>query len=141
MISNAKLILFDEPTNGLDSEFKKKLYKIFNHFEETGACVVFTTHLLNDFHGIGVEKYILQDKSLLKLSKLNESKYIIRLEGIDEKKLMSLFNLKHEPTEIIEKTDGEIEATITLINEMESLNDYLGILIKNNIKIESVQRL
>ena len=141
IISNAKLVVFDEPTNGLDSDFKKKLHKIFNAFKERGACIIFTTHLVNDFSEIKVEKYVLQNHSLTKLAHLNKTKYSIRFNEIRKNYLQDLFSSKNSQTCLVELPTGQIEATITFVNEMESLNDYLGLLIKNDIEIESVKRL
>ncbi|MCR5742687.1 MAG: ATP-binding cassette domain-containing protein [Lachnospiraceae bacterium] len=43
-MSNAKIMLFDEPTQGLDMGMKKVIADIFKRLKEEGRCILFVTH-------------------------------------------------------------------------------------------------
>ncbi len=44
LLLEPKIILLDEPTKGLDGEFKQKLAEILNHLKENGATIVMVCH-------------------------------------------------------------------------------------------------
>ncbi|WP_299245609.1 ABC transporter ATP-binding protein [uncultured Aquimarina sp.] len=72
--ANTKLLLMDEPTNGLDIPSKSQFRKIIAGVADQGKCIVISTHQVRDLHSLINHLMILDqskvvfDKSLFEVS-------------------------------------------------------------------------
>ena len=53
MMATTKLLILDEPSNNLDYDFKKELYKILEELNEKGVTIIMITHDLDHSNLIG----------------------------------------------------------------------------------------
>ncbi|MCI5997071.1 MAG: metal ABC transporter ATP-binding protein [Peptoniphilaceae bacterium] len=68
LINNPKILIFDEPTTGIDKESKEQLFKILSHLNKVhGITVLLVTHELE----------IMKDK-LTKIVEIRDKKVVVR---------------------------------------------------------------
>ncbi|TSE10367.1 ATP-binding cassette domain-containing protein [Aquimarina algiphila] len=60
--TNTKLLLMDEPTNGLDIPSKSQFRKIMASVVDQGKCVVISTHQIRDLHSL-INHIVILDQS------------------------------------------------------------------------------
>ncbi|MBO9154549.1 ATP-binding cassette domain-containing protein [Chitinophaga sp. GCM10012297] len=99
LATNAKLILMDEPTNGLDIPSKRQFRKVIAGGLQEDQCIVISTHQVKDLDSLIDEVLILEDRRII----LQES-----VSGITEKlsfrQVMSL-----EETEMPVYSEGSLK--------------------------------
>ena len=68
LINNPKILIFDEPTTGIDKESKEQLFKILGHLNKVhGITILLVTHELE----------IMKDK-LTKVVEIKDKKVAVR---------------------------------------------------------------
>ena len=68
LINNPKILIFDEPTTGIDKESKEQLFKILNHLNNAhGITILLVTHELE----------IMKD-NLTKVVEIKDKKVVVR---------------------------------------------------------------
>ncbi len=138
MVSNAQIVLFDEPTNGLDSSFKKKLEFIFNHFLERKTCVLVSTHLTGDFNGIKKKIFELDDGKLKEFTGHNYEEFVLEFSGVKTKKITDLIKLNKLKIKKISYLQKSIEI---IFNDHElSPKKLICLLFENNAEIISFKK-
>ncbi len=60
--TNTKLLLMDEPTNGLDIPSKSQFRKIMASAVDQGRCIVISTHQVRDLHSL-INHVVILDQS------------------------------------------------------------------------------
>ncbi|WP_299437731.1 ABC transporter ATP-binding protein [uncultured Aquimarina sp.] len=131
--TNTKLLLMDEPTNGLDIPSKSQFRKIIARIADQGKCIVIATHQVRDLHSLINHLMILDhskvvfDKSLFEVSEhlwfgkpLEKDKYdIIYAEP-------SLGGKGVLPRLDKDETDVDLELLFNaVLNEPDSINQVL----------------
>ncbi|MEL6812701.1 MAG: ABC transporter ATP-binding protein [Bacteroidota bacterium] len=66
LASHTRLLLMDEPTNGLDIPSKSQFRKIMASAVDQGKCIVISTHQVRDLHSL-IDHVIILDQSRLVL--------------------------------------------------------------------------
>lgn len=64
LLKNAKLILLDEPTSGIDKKFSKELYELLRHLTHQGKTIVLITHHLHELSAY-VDRVVRLEKGQL----------------------------------------------------------------------------
>ncbi len=105
-MDDPKMVIMDEPTNGLDPLLQQKFYKFLREEKKKGRTLFFSSHILSEVDKICDRVGIIRDGSLVALEKIEKLK---RKRG---KKIR--IKLKKEPKELIKmknakKVDGWIE--------------------------------
>lgn len=59
--SNAKVIIFDEPTASLSLKEKERLFELINYLKLKNYSIIYITHLFEEIFKIGDRAYILRD--------------------------------------------------------------------------------
>jgi ABC-type bacteriocin/lantibiotic exporter with double-glycine peptidase domain len=44
LITDSKIVILDEPTNGLDNELKKEIIEIIEYFKKYKRCIIIISH-------------------------------------------------------------------------------------------------
>ena len=66
LIGKPKLLVLDEPTTGLDSDGKKRLWREIARFRETGGSVILSTHDIAEASSIG-DRVLLIDQGKIQI--------------------------------------------------------------------------
>ena len=65
MIHNPELLIFDEPTVGIDKESKKDFYELIKHLNQHhNITIILVTHETDFTNGIKTKRFIIKDKVL-----------------------------------------------------------------------------
>ncbi|MBC1474108.1 ABC transporter ATP-binding protein [Listeria grandensis] len=73
--SNAKLILMDEPFNGLDPSSVKTISTIIKSMQSEGTSFLFSSHILNHIDQLCSKVFFLKDKKIFLISDLHSDKF------------------------------------------------------------------
>ncbi len=65
IITNPRIILFDEPMMGLDPKAIKELKKLFLELKEAGVGVIISTHIIDSIVGIWDKALIMKDGDII----------------------------------------------------------------------------
>lgn len=105
--SSAKLLLLDEPADGLDPEARRDLYAMLREqANEKGATVLLASHILSDMERLADRVVVLEDGQV----RLDESLETLR-EEVAEVELTSLLVESPADAELLGRqatSDGEV---------------------------------
>lgn len=76
IISNAQLILMDEPFNGLDPTSVRKVSKLIYYLSLEGKCFLFSSHILYHIDQICSKVFFLDDQKISFISDLTKERFI-----------------------------------------------------------------
>ena len=81
LLTNPRLIIFDEPTSSLTDSEKKRLFTVIEKLKSRGATVIYITHLLDEVFTICDRAVVLRDGEVVGGGKLSDLTYddIVRL--------------------------------------------------------------
>jgi len=65
LLSNPKIIIFDEPTSSLTEREKLRLFEVIQGLKVTGVTIIYITHLLYEVFDICERAYILRDGEIV----------------------------------------------------------------------------
>jgi ABC-type sugar transport system ATPase subunit len=65
LLSNPKIIIFDEPTSSLTDREKRRLFEVIRSLKTTGVTIIYITHLLYEVFDICERAYILRDGEIV----------------------------------------------------------------------------
>lgn len=88
LISNPKLLILDEPTNGLDPLIQKKLFELLIEQKEKGMTIFFSSHNLIEVENICDRVAVIKDGKIIDTIEVKEiskkSSLNIEVEGLSE---------------------------------------------------------
>ncbi len=119
LIHNPKLLILDEPTNGLDPLIQKKLFNILEKQRAKGTTIFLSSHNLVEVENLCDRVAVIKDGKIIdvieidKLARKTGVKITLKAEGIDNKKVEEFKG------EIIENNKGEI--TFSFIGDIDKL--------------------
>lgn len=61
LLSNPKIIIFDEPTSSLTNREKKRLFEVIASLKSDGVTIIYITHLLDEVFKICERAYVLRN--------------------------------------------------------------------------------
>ncbi|HCN74965.1 ABC transporter ATP-binding protein [Pseudolactococcus plantarum] len=142
IVHNPELIIFDEPTVGIDPQSRNHILQSIQNLRQEGATIIYTTHYMEEVQAI-CDRVIIMDGGVIllndNLNKILEdnsaSQYAITTSlKISEEVLQKVNEL--EEVKSLELTD---ESTVVLdVEDNSSLNRVLEMLIENNVNIISI---
>ena len=120
LLKNSEILIFDEPTNGLDPLMQKKFFDIILKYKKKGKTIFLSSHNLVEIQNYCDEVAIIKDGKLVKYSSLN---------NIDINKQVLYYETK----------DG-IKKSIVIDNNINSIIKELSLLdlVKLDIKTNSI---
>jgi gallidermin-class lantibiotic protection ABC transporter ATP-binding subunit len=79
LLNNPKLLVLDEPTNGLDPFGIEELRKIIRSFAESGISVIISSHILSEIQQVADDIGILYNGSLLYQGRIDANENLEQL--------------------------------------------------------------
>lgn len=133
LLNNPKLLVLDEPTNGLDPEGIKDLRVLLKRLAKTGVGILISSHNLSELENfcnrvcIISKGKILEEASILDLKQMDEARYVLKVE--DSKKVKKyLTNLD----KVLDKQHIEV------FKDEEEVAEFIALLVKHDIKVYEV---
>jgi ABC-2 type transport system ATP-binding protein len=137
VMHDPKLVIFDEPTAGLDVEARRAMWKFMSDLNKEGKTVILTTHYLEEAEQLCKNIAIIHKGNILKnttvkelISEMHEETFVLDLkDSITKSKLPKKFNLKFIDSHTIEAT----------IPRKDNINDLINTLTKKKINVLSMR--
>lgn len=95
LIHNPQIIIFDEPTVGLDPDIRRQLWDIIKSLKQQGVTIIITTHYLDEAEILSDRVCILNKGKIILIEKLSELKEKHKIEKLEE----IFLNLMHKEQE------------------------------------------
>lgn len=128
-ISDAKIVILDEPSAVLTKSERELLYKIVNHIKERGAGIFYITHRIDDVMTIGDRISIIKDGALIGtkiIGETTEEEIIHLLTGTHLKDRYPKMMIKKGKT-LLTVSKLSFEDKLTNINIQLREGEILGI--------------
>lgn len=136
IIHSPKVLILDEPTNGLDPKGIIELNEILKKLSHNGMAIIVSSHILSELESLCNKICVVNNGSIIKYMEMKELKnfssnynYIIELDRIDSKKILEGYDYK-----VIDNSH------IKICISKNNLNDLIDRLIKNKIKIYEIKK-
>lgn len=134
LIKKSKILLLDEPLNGLDPTSTILVREALLQSAKTGATILVSSHNLAEMDRITDQIFFIRDQQIIyeQLNELNENHLVVQVSQQDQAKAKQIFS-----------NEG-----ITYIEEKESLkiplkqikvNEVIQLLSSANIEIEQIE--
>lgn len=138
LCNNPKLILMDEPLNGLDTDSIFKFRDLIKNLGENNTTILISSHSLNELDYITNDILFLKDGSVIyeDIEIYKQTEYRIFLENSDDLKVLQSFF--DENTENIKYQIKESENSIIFNLKDSRINQVLSFIYENNIKIKKI---
>lgn len=65
LLANPPVLLFDEPTTGLDFEMTKEIYRLLLHMRDVGKTILFTSHRPEEIKNLATRILVLHEGRLV----------------------------------------------------------------------------
>lgn len=132
LINEPKLLILDEPTNGLDPLMQKKLFDLLVQENKKGTTIFFSSHNLIEVQKFCHKVAIIREGSLVEVKKVDEllGSNMVKVKITSEVDLKDL--LKGEHTSKIVKEDNKV--TFLFNGDINTLIKKLS-----NIKLEELR--
>lgn len=138
-----KLIIFDEPTVGIDPQSRNHILDSIKNLRDEGATIIYTTHYMEEVQQI-CDRVIIMDGGVVLLNDslddilehYSNSNYQVR---VDQQFSPAVLNEIRELTNVEEVNQkGEFEIIFSMGEESMPINAVLEVLIKFNLNITSI---
>lgn len=138
LCNNPKLILMDEPLNGLDTDSIFKFRDLIKNLGENNTTILISSHSLNELDYITNDILFLKDGSVIyeDIEIYKQTEYRIFLENSDDLKVLQSFFDKN--SENIKYQIKEAENSIIFNLPDSKINQVLSFIYENNIKIKKI---
>lgn len=134
IIHNPKLLILDEPTNGLDPEGIKELKMLLVKLANRGMGIIVSSHILRELESFCNKICIINNGKVVSSmtienikKMLNKSKYILEVDNVYLNKYLKDY-------EVID------DKHIRINTEKNNLNNIIKNLILNNIRIYELKK-
>ena len=103
LLGNPKLLVFDEPTNGLDPVGISEIRELMKELHRQGKTIIMASHLLDEVEKVCTHVAILKSGELITTGNVNEilsNEDIVEVSSADNKKLMEILNAMPNKTKV-----------------------------------------
>ena len=140
---NPKLIIFDEPTVGIDPQSRNHILDSIKKLRDEGATIIYTTHYMEEVQQICDRVIIMDGGAVLLNGSLDDileyysnSNYQVR---VDKQVSPAVLDEIRELTNVESlKQKDEFEIIFSMCGESMTINSVLEVLIKFNLNITSI---
>ena len=127
LLSNPKLLILDEPTNGLDPLMQKKLFEVLIQENKKGTTIFFSSHNLNEVQKFCNRVAIIKEGKIIDIKDIDNSlknkEIKITISTKDNIDLLlkecNMYNVLREDDKTSFIYDGDIN---TLLKKLTSIN-------------------
>jgi ABC-type sugar transport system ATPase subunit len=87
LLSNPRIIIFDEPTSSLTGREKRRLFEVIQSLKTEGVTIIYITHLLDEVFNICDRAYIMRDGEIVGgglIKDLSYNKIVQLMIGVKE---------------------------------------------------------
>lgn len=138
ILNSPKLLILDEPTNGLDPSGMKEVRDLITKFAEDGITVFLSSHLLQEVEKVCTSMAIINDGYLIKEGKVKDlltetSEQTIRINANPLEKTIAILKELSYVSHI--STD---ESSVIFVTPKDYIPSVINYLVSRNIQIESV---
>ena len=135
LINNPRLLILDEPTNGLDPEGIKNLRELLHKLANTGIGVLISSHNLSELESFCNKVCIISKGEVISLKTINE------IKEIDGAKYIIKVNKTKGIGKLLNTTDKIVDDNhIAVIKDEEEVASFIKELVLKNIKIYEVKK-
>lgn len=138
LCNSPKLILMDEPLNGLDTDSIFKFRDLIKNLGENNTTILISSHSLNELDYITNDILFLKDGSVIyeDIEIYKQTEYRIFLENSDDLNVLRTYLDKN--SENIKYQIKESENAIIFNLQDSKINQVLSFIYENNIKIKKI---
>jgi ABC-2 type transport system ATP-binding protein len=131
IINSPKLLLMDEPINGLDPTSAINMRKILLELHEEGTTIIISSHNLDEIDRLTNTIYFMKDGRILEesLKDYNTKKYFLTVNQIDQAK--AILEENAYPVKVNEEEQIEFDDNHTSLQEVISLLNQHNILVED----------
>lgn len=138
LVSNPKLVILDEPTNGLDPQGMKEIRDLIKNLSSSENITVFiSSHLLHEIEQMANRMAIINQGKLIaqgnvkELLSSDEGKYFFRVN--DKEKALNLLRDKYGSLDINSTNEG-----IEFMTDNSFVPEINKLLVENNIEVSAI---
>ncbi|TGJ99267.1 ABC transporter ATP-binding protein [Leptospira semungkisensis] len=137
LVHNPKILILDEPTAGVDIEFRRSLWDFLVKLNESGITIILTTHYLEEAENLCKKIAIIDQGRIVENTSMKE--LLVKLDTqifvLDLKEPISVPpNLNGFHLNRVDDLTLEVE-----VNKHNSLNELFQLLDKSGIQISSMR--
>lgn len=106
MLGNPSVLIFDEPTNGLDPVGIAEIRELMRRLSREGKTIIMASHLLDEVEKVCTDMAILKRGELITAGKVNEilsNEDMVEVSSIDNKKLFEVLNRMSGATKVTDE--------------------------------------
>ncbi len=125
VLHNPRLLIFDEPTAGLDPLMQEEFYKLVEEHQKLGATVFFSSHHLYEVEKLCSRVAIIRDGEIAGLESVgtlkNKAGNILEIlfkEPLDDLQIPGTELLKRQGNTVILKISGELQPVLKMLAEL-----------------------
>ncbi len=136
MIGDPEIVIFDEPTNGLDPSGIAEVREILIRIAESGRTVIMASHILDEVEKICSHVAIIKKGKLLAdgiVGELLSTDYVLEINALDKSKLEAFIN-SNISMKLVNSNDKFLSCTVTsdITPDQISTNAFNNGLILNH---------
>lgn len=140
---NPKLIIFDEPTVGIDPQSRNHILDSIKNLRDEGATIIYTTHYMEEVQQI-CDRVIIMDGGVVLLNDsldnilkyYSNSNYQVRVDKQINPEVLDEIRKSSNVVEVNQKSESEV--IFSMDEESAPINSVLEILIRFNLNIVSI---
>ena len=138
LLSDPKLLILDEPTNGLDPRGMKEVRELIRELSKKGITILLSSHILHEVEQVCTTMAIINKGKLIKSGKVSEllkssEAFVTEIHAKPIKKAHALID-EQTYTSDLSESEGIIKVKIAY----ENLNKLNALLIENGIKVSAI---
>jgi len=106
LLGNPSVLIFDEPTNGLDPVGIAEIRELMKRLYREGKTIIMASHLLDEVEKVCTDMAILKRGELVTSGKVNEilsNEDMVEVSATDNKKLFEILNGMNGKTKVIDE--------------------------------------
>lgn len=136
LINDPKLVILDEPMNGLDPQATKDLRDLILKRKAMGTTFLISSHILGELQKLAEDLVVIEQGKVIKLTTMQElldsNQHIVVLTTNDDQKAISI--LKESGYQVV-KTD---QVKVQMRTE-DKLDELMKLLLDQQINLQDVQ--
>lgn len=132
LLHKPRLLICDEPTNGLDPIMQTRLFSIFKELKAKGTTIFFSSHILSEVQRLCDSFAMIKEGRIIKTGKLNQlaqmNYKIVTVQSKQKKEIQKLLNMndfKEDDSTITFRYSGEITQLLKSLSQIQIENIWI----------------